>query len=478
MPRRKPTGLIPLTQDTLQIVSWKDIQARVHKLDPEISALIDALPNSKKFRFVLIRYPFGSMIEKHGEFYIPHGNESIPFFSKKVPSEVHELTDYTWTNMPVTMILQNSMESYVALPTHIIPLRILYPGNIFSLLSLFDAHKRGNVFLGAYSSCAGSRSLVTLPKISHEQYNQRLAKRFDLSDDVLMPKTLGQQWPLFKQISESSAFEEDWQTEILLFPKALIEQVFNNPAHLNFKHALLNTLWDFTAFSRHQGMYELAWSMFADKLPAAIRNTPFIIETAKNLVKMAMRVTPGYTPCIDNQQAPIHGLIKAFIDVYKIRYYQPVFMQADYYDGENPLYYALHKHTFQHAIPQKHNANRTIDEMKHIQEIITLFTEDVMQDRLPFPLRDSIVYETLRDVEFTFYHPQGSDPLCTDINSIVKEDPRFVYVTESYAEGRNLRFPEPSIFFNGCIRIRPKPRATPTPAMKDFLMPMRKQRLS
>ena len=361
--------------------------------------------------------------------------------------------------------MQGVLEADIDLPSHLIPLSILKPGSFFNLNSVFQHHVHSHYVRDAYTYTAGSRSLVILPKISHEQYNERLTRSFSINPDVLCPKTFLDQWALFKELVNAAEFNSSWHTELIVFSKESINIIQNDPL---IQSALLKKERQDTDFHTNQLMYDLVWSIFSDTLSSGIKNGPFIVETVKHLIKLAMAEVPGYIPAANSLQAPMPELIDVFLNTYRIRYYLPIFMELDYFNHQDPIYYSLQKHTFLCHIPQKNNANRTIDELNAIRELILSFTEHVLENKLPISLENTLLYKTLQDVEFDFFHPQGGEPLNTNIESIPEEDPRFTTLTENIALDKSVVFPKHSLFFNGCIRIRPA-RKAPKVSMRNFL---------
>ena len=454
---------------TLDIVHWRDIKDKMFRLNADIAQEIDALPNAESAElasmpFVRARLPFGAAIEKKSRFWCYYKNKPMPFDSDVIPAKFKALLDYPWKGIPVGMVMHNTLEWYVDLPSHTIPIKTIKPGTMMSLYSIFEPAV-SHVMYGGYSSAAGCRSLLMLPKVSHKQYNERLAKAFEIHE-YLCPKNLSEQWGLFQEICTSKNFDDPWYCEIILFSRQLLEHLRNR---FHFRHKLMSQIWDFSAFSRNYVMYDLLWNEFAQTLPKSTRNTPFILETAKHVIKAAMRVVPCYAPATNNLVAPIHSLTKAFLDVYRIRYYLPIFMQPEMYNGRAPVYYSLHKHTFFHPIPDRTNANRTINEMTTIQQLVTDFAEAVNNNAFNIDLTDTVLYQTLQEVSFDFFHPQGGSTLRTDIDSIPKDDKRFMKIINEFNIQKELSFPDHSIFFNGCIRIQPKERTAPKPSMNDFL---------
>jgi hypothetical protein len=346
--------------------------------------------------------------------------------------------------------MQGILENDIDLSSHLIPLSILKPGSFFNLNSLFQQNTQSHYVKDAYTYTAGSRSLLILPKISHEQYNERLTRAFTINPETLCPKTFFEQWNLFKELVHSAEFKNTWHTEIIVFSKEAMTLIQNDPT---IQTALLQQERHELDFQNNQLMYDLVWSIFSETLSNSIKNAPFIVETVKHLIKLAMAEIPGYIPATNNLQGPIPELIDVFLNIYRIRYYLPIFMELDYFNQQDPIYYSLQKHTFLCHIPQKNNANRTIDELSSIKNLITSFTEHVLENKLPISLENTLLYKTLQEVEFDFFHPQGGDQLNTNIESIAAEDPRFMNLTKDLTLDKSVVFPKHSLFFLSLIHI-------------------------
>jgi len=459
----------------MEIVLWPEIREKILALSPDVGQIIEQYAGNERLKFVRARFPYGTDIEKIDSLWFTVDGKSVNFKSDGISNDIKQLLDYPWSGIPVSIMTHNTIESFIRLPSHIIPLRVITPGTIFSLNSIFDSNQTSHIMHNAHSSTSGARSLLLLPKISHGQYNERLAKAYHIDSQYLCPKTFTEQWDLFNAIANSSDFDSEWYSEIIIFSKEAIDLLSTHP---DLKYSLFKRAWDYTAFARNQAMYDLVWSIFTENLPPSIRNTPFIIEVVKHLIKLSMREAPGFAPALDDSVGPIRALTDVFLNVYRIRYYLPIFMRPQHYDGVNPIYYSLHKHTFFHPIPQRSNANRTIDEMIIIKKLILDFKEQVLENKFPFPLNDTILYNTMNSVEFEFFHPQGGDGLSRDISSIPKEDPRFTKLVNELVIEKDLEFPDHSIFFNGCIRIRPLRREVQKPTMKDFLVGMSTKKIT
>ncbi len=443
-----------LDSKTVKILTWKDVKKKVISLNPSLGAEIDQVKGVDDFKVIVATYPFGAPIIRKGLFFLNLDGDFVSYKNSAIPHEIRDLLDYNWLGIPFGMVLHNTFESHVDIPSHTVPLYLLAAGRPFSLLTIFEKKGASHHIVGAQSATAGCRSLITLPSIAHAQYSERLTKKFHLANTIC-PKELPEQWELFKNISESKSFRSTWECELLFFSKDFITAL---ETENSFKEDLLDRVWEATSFSRHNALYELVFSIFMeDSLPLSIRNSAPVIETVKHILKIALKQAPAYTPCVSEMAGPVSGFMKALIEVYRIRYYWPLFMELGFFDDLKPVYYSLQKHTFLHTIPQKNATNnKTIIELKEIKEIIELFRQKVLDQELPISLKGTALYKMFKDVEFDYFHPHTNESgIISDIGLLALDDKRFLKLTDKFATEKQFDFPVKSIFFNGCIRVRP-----------------------
>ena len=453
----------------IETVKWGDISTQFRALFPDLVDHFDRILKKTSPCFYRARYPFGEEIVTRGKLRVPFKGAIHDIDSEALPQSIQTDLNYVSNALPICAVIKGIVESHITLPNHVIPLRILKPGSLFSLTSLLQAEHISHRIDYAYTFTSGTRSLLILPKISHEQYNERLARVYGINPDYLCPKTFFDQWPLLKALTASPEFQTVWETEVIIFTKELYDLIQKDPT---LKLLFLTRLFHTNAFAQNQIMYDLVWSIFSENLKNSVKNTPFVVETVKHLIKLAMSEVPGYSPACSDTEGPVRELMDIFLNTYRIRYYLPTLMELTYYNKHDPIYYSLQKHTFLHHIPTKSNANRTIDEMVTIKSLIESFKKQVLDNKFPISLKNTLLFKTLQEVEFEFYHPQGPKALRTDITSIAADDTRFGYPFESQKSEKNLGFPKHSLFFNGCVRIRPSSKKPIRRAsMKDFLTP-------
>lgn len=437
--------------EALQILRWDEIRKDILAINNTIGADIDSIDGVDKFKVIKVSYTFGEDVVDKGKFKLNLNGENIFYDQndKQIHKEIRSLLNYNWKAIPFGMVMSNSTESYIDHSSHIVPFRLMPPGTTFSVVTIFDEDKYSNTVAEFRSTKAGCRSLILLPKIAHAESNQRLERLYGINKKYLCPKKLSDHWFLFKELAFSNNFATKWKTDLIFFSKEFLSDK-NNTLKLRFD--LLYRIWQMDSFRRNQITYDFIWSMFLKNLPISLKHDPFIIETVKHLILIAMQEVPGYIPACDDMSAPISDLTEAFINCYKIRYYMPIFMRLDHFDGINPVYYSLHRQTFFYDLPQKPAMKQTINQLEKIIKVLNLFTNYILENKFEHPLDKTLLYKNLLNTEFDFFHPDGDNLIKNNILDIVANDQRFSHLKNN----KNLAFPEHSIFFHGCIRIRGK----------------------
>ncbi len=438
---------------TIEIVTWKDVNKCISEVNPRLGGLINDIKGVDKFHVIRATYPFGEDMIDKGEFFFNLNGQRIPLESDKLPKTIKKLLDYHWEATPFGILTKNSIEFYINRANQILPSRLLLPGKTFSLLSIFENPDFSYFVGGLYSTKAGCRSLLMLPKITHELSSARLTKKYGITRHLL-PKTFSDHWHLFNEIVHSRAFKTSWEAEIHFFSKDFLAPVIET---LNFRHGLLYSVWQDTGYQRNVSMtYNFIWSLFFDTLPISLRNDAFIIQTVKHLILIALAEVPGFVPEDSNISGPITELMDVFLNDYKIRFHLPVFMRLQHYDGQKPAYYSLYKSTFIYE-PQERGSNKqTINDLIKIRSVLYSFLDFILGNRFEHSIKNTAFFKSLANIEFDFYHPDGNGEINNNITEMVEADPRFTNLPHPGISKYGLAFPIHSNFFRGCVRIRPK----------------------
>jgi hypothetical protein len=439
-----------MATQSLRLTSWAKIKERVMALHPKLCTALNDIPHVDDFRVMTVQYPFGAEILKDGVFQLNLDCEVMPHDDERIPLEIKNHLNYPWQVLPVSMVLTHSFDSFIPTPSHIMPYQMLGPGEILSLLTIFDRKDAYGIFQSTHCATAGCRSLFTLPKISDATYNQKLKHAYNVNEHTC-PKTYTDQWALFHELATAEKFHDGWYCELLIFPRRFFEVIRETP---ELRSLLLQEVWGFTAFSRNLSSYDILWSCYIEKaVDSAARHHPGIIETVKHLIKIALLEVPGFAPTIDDTAGPVTKLMDTLINTYKIRYHMPIFMELSQYDGRHPVYYSLHRHTFAHSFQSQHSFQHTRQELIEIKHILEDFRDHVLGNKLPFDLEGSSLATMFSTTDFDFFHPQGEGELRSDIDMIATDDPRFTELMAQFPCKRTLKFPSSAAFFHGCIRI-------------------------
>ncbi len=443
----------PLFHDCIENLFWKDVRDFIHRINPHLAVEFDKVIGIEQLPILKVRYPFGAMITDKGIFHIPVNGKNLRWGSPDIPEKLKSLLDYSWDAIPFGLVWQNSFEAFIDLPTHVIPLKLLTQGNMFSLLTIFEKNNR---FLipGLQSATSGARSLFILPPIADKLYNHRLMRWFQISDNFPSPEEYHGHWPLLNAMANSRRFRQPWYCELIFFTRPFIDRI---DQYYRLKSFLLQNVWHTTSFTRSEGKYDMMWSVFTyHNLSASMRVSPLALETAKHLLKMIIKRIPGFAPSRNDNAGPVSEFMSAFSNIYKIRYHLPIIMQPYTYDGVNPLYYSLHNYTLLYGLPHKKSHSQLVKELEDIRRIIMFFIEEMNNNRLAADLRETTLHDNLNAVEIDFFHPQGTGNIRRDIETIPAEDDRFLEAIRRNVKNNQLEFPSSAPFFKGCIRIRPK----------------------
>jgi len=435
--------------DTLQVKKWKDVKNDIQEKNPAFFNLVEKRPQADELNLVCATYPYGAMVIDQGTFNVTLNNELMNFHDNRFPDEIKKLLDYNWVGIPFGIVSQGSMESHISHQHRAIPFRLLKPGKTFSLMTVFEPEKNSYLLRNIYSNSAGCRTMILLPKVTHNYSHDRLSRILRFKEKII-PKTLDEHWHLFKEIASSNAFKTDWKCELIFFSKDFLN---NRSENIGFLNELKSNIWKATSFLRNKYCFDFLWSAFEDTLDLSTKNHVFLIESVKQIIKVAIQEAPAMTPSCDNIPAPINDFSRVFLEDYKLRFHYPVFMNVEHFDGFNPVYYSLHKLTFQHVIPSKHVPRKTVHEIFVLSELLEQFRDFLLKNYSGYDLKDSYLAQLFEKVSFDFYHPlaENSEKVSNNIEKLVQEDPRFFNLP---TQNEKLSFPYHSIFFHGCVRIK------------------------
>ena len=156
---------------------------------------------------------------------------------------------------------------------------------------------------------AGARSISMLPKISDSIGFNKIQKKYAIQSEK--PRFLRDHWNVIKDIVKHPAFENTWDTELLLFSEKWFQNL-HDPTWRDFKNLCLEAAWKSSAFWRNQYTWDLTFSRIqSDRY---LKPCPYIADVVSHLLAMTAGAMPGFCPAIDDTMAPISKLQKVFED--------------------------------------------------------------------------------------------------------------------------------------------------------------------
>ncbi len=441
-----------------QIIKWREVEKAFATSNPALTDSINKIPGAADFNLIKVQYPYMSAMLEKGEFYLNINDKLIPYRDDSVDPKLKKLLNYPWKTTPPGIVTQNTLEALTQTFSHTIPFGLIKPGALYSTLSIFNSETPGHSLKSAYSLSSGCQSILLLPQLSDTEKNDCLRKKYVLTE-AHYPKNFSEQTRLLKAITSSPCFDSQWAAETLFFTKDFFEHT-----NREFMNELTKRAWSATAFHRTSYLYEILWKSFLEKVIMNTvgsmykRSSEHITAVVQNLVSITIGTSPGFIPAIDDSTAPVSAIIDMYLDVYKSRFFHPTIMTIDNFNGNLPVYYSLHRHTFFNPAPEFGYPAETVKELALIRDILLKFQDAVVTNskQLEFDLEDTIMRDTLSKTKFDFYHPQakGHEGIKSNIEEIFEEDSRFFEVHRAKSEyGSKLKPPTTSLFFKGCVKI-------------------------
>lgn len=432
---------------TLKKVFWADVRTDVAKVAPEFAQLVDAISPDNKFPLYKATYPYGQLIVQRGVCYYPTSTgELVAANNPKFERSIYQDLAYSEGRIPAGIVLKNSIE--IAMPS----INSLFtPGHIFALWSRLQKSPQfhpGKVF----DITSGARSLFMLPNIGDEFHHKKLREKFKIHDKS--PKDLYSQWKLFTDLTDDPGTKCNWQTELLFLSGSWLEKVFSNDKKwIYLSRYLYQLCWQKSAFARNKLFYDYAFSQMQQK--RNLKPNPYVADTAKHLLTIALGAHPGFAPAIDNSAAPIDLLQKIFLDVYKLIKYPPTFMHPCRFslDGlQRAVYYSLTFPTTLEFSPHCRKETNTLHDLQELAHLLNIYLEEIPKDYLN--IDDTQFAYVAMNIKFDYYHHRKDREKFAQLTEeMPKSDPNLISCPKGYS---NHTFPTTAPFVRGCVKISKK----------------------
>jgi hypothetical protein len=436
-------------------IYWDKLRERTVQVQPIFTELVDELELDKSFEFYLAYYPYGALIGDAKSFLLPKAEGgSYRLLDSEAPKEIMQHLGYGKDSAPFTMVLEKNLEFYVDLKTKkmTMPRSIHAPGSFFPMtriLSLKNPHHYGISSL--QYGMAGTRSTFLLPSVGCAEDHRYLQKQYGVKAPAA--KTLYSQGPLFTEIANFAAI--DWRCCVVFFPVKFVDKLHNDPRWTKLKLYLYDLGWQGSEYQRNNPSNDIAFSFFQEKYN--LKPNPYLADTARHLVAIALGAAPGYAPATNEDFLPLAVLQKAFVEAYGLEKYTPTIMEPRMFHfdrGDSPVYYSFHTPSTLLFSPKSRRTATRMHDIRDFKDLTETYFE-AMTEKHGLCV-GTIMSEMAESVEFLLMHNEvDSQETIEDVGRLEQLDPRFQFVTPG-CERPGARFPKDAAFFRGLIVVKRK----------------------
>ena len=438
-----------LKNGSLETLYWKDIREKIKVFRPALVAIVDNLSPEKKFPLFKASYPFGADIVKNGTVYLPDIYGKIqpighPNIDANVQSQLQR------RELPVSLILKNSAEIYKDMPDRIVSGYLLKTCDFLGLWGHLDP-SGSDYIRWAWNLFSGARSIYMLPKISDAMKHKELTRKYGISFQI--PKSHNDHWKTFVELSNSAAFPENWQSEILFFSDAWFNAAMSDSAWKDFYIFMLEQAWNESEYWRNQITFDMTWESFIYDITYKNRKpNPYLKQIVKQIIRIGLGVASGMT-IADNKDicGPTTELQKIYLNDYKLTNYIPTIMHPHMFfnTDTHPIYYSLQHPNLLETTSISHKLSSVLGAIPEINSLLEAFYE---KNRALITTDHQPTYRFCSSVECDFFHYKADKKnKIFATNKLPLEDKRFIQYPENCS---NKKFADTSQFLKGIVRLK------------------------
>ena len=432
---------------TIQQITWEKCRERVREVNSSLANIIDKLSPDVDIPFWMVKYAYGAVIDD-GQFYYPTDEGKLVLLTDtSLSKNLRKDFAYAGSETPAGIVLTNSIELFIETEDRIIPQAFYMPGDIFALWGRLDPQP---IFHPSPLMCgtAGARSIFMVPNISDVTFHKKLRNEFNIR--LPPPKNLIDQWSIFKAIINQSSENSNWQTEVLLFTGKWIEKIKNDVAFKSLYIYLLEQAWKNSAYWRNKVFYDFVFSCVQEK--RNLKPNPYLVDTVKYLITIAIGAVPGFGAAVNNIAAPIALIQKIYVECYGLKKYAPTIMHPLYFNYDQPsqsVYYSLQYPTTLEFSPRSRKLSNTLYDLGELKYILEVFLNEVKKRKLK--IEHGVAGKIADLVGFDFFHSRldRQGEICS-AKDMFKNDPTLIH---SILKNASQTFADTGTFVRGCIKI-------------------------
>lgn len=433
--------------ENVKVIDWQEAREDVAKVNPELAKIIDAINPDKSYKLIKVKYHYGDLIVNHGELQLPLSkNNLLPVSHTNMDASLLNLLNYS--AIPLFLTLKKSHEIFLNTMDRIIPLNFCKAGTLLGLFESIDFFFK-NKSEPRWNISAGARSLFMLPKISDMQGLKRLRDYYEFDYSMLRPIDLADHWKIFKDIATHLAFDQVWESEVLIFSKSWLDKQQASSEWSAFHFYLFKQAWQQTQFAMSKIESSLMWEIFLKKITLRRLNpTPYLANQIKHIMLIADGKIPAFQPMDESQEAaPSEGLKEVFLNVYLLKQYSPTLMYPQLLKPALglPVYYSLMFPTLLEGSPCKKSSSTVMLDLRTLDLLLNILLESAFD-------HSSFVKTNMLQTNFTCFHVENDrHGIIQPSDLIAKEDSIFL---QKQKKDSDRIFCSSSPFWRGSVRIK------------------------
>ncbi len=436
-----------MREEEISSGSWQDswVREKVERVNPILFQTLEKINPGQQHKLYFVRYSYGNHIFKDGAFQLPYEGKLYQVLDYPIDSIRKDFLGYK-TDVPVSLITKNSTELFVEKSGgETLPWFLYHEGDVMGLWKRFEGDVPFHP-VGAFKMTSGTRHVFSVPDIGVRAQHNKMC--FDARITVNAPKELYDHWKVFKALANSPVLGCDWTNEIMLMPWSWVDAYEDSLEWVSLQNYLLRYFADSCSFWKNSKLYAFAISCALEA--RGYRQDAFLIDAFDHLIAALAGSGILFSVATDEKSLPLSFLQKSYLELYKLRDYEPTILKASYYSpyDEYPSYYSFKLPCQLEFTPSYRKVNYTSEKLLGLKRLIDMGIENVISGNLK--LDDTVAGNLLKNVYIRYFHSRPgkagetgdilNTSLLPEYNSLLQPS-----IGKEFAHGGS--------FFKGCVQI-------------------------
>lgn len=433
--------------NTLRKITWKEAQSTLALYNPELTQIINQLNPPDDLMLYEASYEYGIDIDNGDTFFFPDKNNTLQPLSHHSSAELRKDFNYAGNHIPIGIVSEKCLELFVDTNNIIIPSHVFYPGEIFALSVHLEKNKRRHPTLVSKMS-SGCRSCFSLPNISDNVHYMQLKRKLNLKTPI--PKSLYDQGVFFRAIAQAMTHTHPWEAKVILFPQQWVERIRHDRSWQNLYCHLIELSWTMSSYLRNKIFYDYSFDMMTSQ--RNIKPNPYVAETFKYIIPIALGEFPGLRIAADESALPLKAIQEALVESYGLKHYIPTIFHATHFDYKHSnfaIYYSFQYPAILATINKSKRMTTTLHDLRELKYLINHYKDSIDQEVIG--LHKTVIADMLDHVTLHYLHSKPDIHEEIDLSSTIDNFEKNLYST--IKTDKNNKISYSGAFLRGCIGI-------------------------